>query len=119
MGNCECNNPMDFGYEINANDKEDKSALNNNYNQKKENISDYEKTNLEIIESNEYKPNKEKQILNTDNLSRPNKYNIYYSQRDQIQQYNRGNKEGIDTLRARYESQSKDNNNYNNNNFKF
>jgi len=119
MGNCECNNPMDFGYEINANDKEDKSALNNNYNQKKENISDYEKTNLEIIESNEYKPSKEKQILNTDNLSRPNKYNIYYSQRDQIQQYNRGNREGIDALRARNESQSKYNNNYNNNNFKY
>ena len=58
MGNCECNNPMDFGNEINADDKEEKSTQNNRINQKKANISDYEKTNLEVVESNEYKQSK-------------------------------------------------------------
>jgi hypothetical protein len=119
MGNCECNNPMDFGNEINADDKEEKSTQNNRINQKKANISDYEKTNLEVVESNEYKPNKEKQILNTDNSSNPNKNNIYFSQGDQMQQYNKENRDGSNILRARYDSQSKINNNYNNNNFNY
>jgi hypothetical protein len=118
MGNCECNEPLDFSNEINANDIEEKSNLNNKYNQNKTNISDYEKTNLEITESKENNPNKEKQTLNNDNISNPNKYNIYYSQKDQIQNYNKGNREEPSTLRARYESQSENNNSYNNN-FKY
>ena len=115
MGNCECNNPEDIGYEINANDKEEKSNSNNRYNQDKANISGNEKKNLEIIESNDYQSNRKKQILNTDNISKTNEYNIYNSQRDQIQQNNEWKKEGSNSLRARYESQSKNNNNYNNN----
>ena len=114
MGNCECNNPEDLGNEINANDKEEKSNSNNRYNQNKANISDNEKTNLEFIESNE-QSNRKKQILNTDNISKTNKHNIYNSQRDQIQQYNEWKREGSNSLRARNESQSKNNNNYNNN----
>jgi hypothetical protein len=115
MGNCECNNPEDIGYEINANDKEEKSNSNNRYNQDKANISGNEKKNLEIIESNDYQSNRKKQILNTDNISKTNEYNIYNSQRDQIQQNNEWKREGSDSLRARYESQSKNSNNYNNN----
>ena len=115
MGNCECNNPEDLGNEINANDKEEKSNSNNRYNQNKAYISDNEKNNLEIFESNDYQSNSKKQILNTDNISKTNKYNIYNSQRDQIQQYNEWKREGSNSLRARNESQSKNNNNYNNN----
>ena len=115
MGNCECNNPEDIGNEINANDKEEKSNSNNRYNQNKAYISDNEKNNLEIFESNDYQSNSKKQILNTDNISKTNKYNIYNSQRDQIQQYNEWKREGSNSLRARNESQSKNNNNYNNN----
>ena len=115
MGNCECNNPEDIGNEINANDKEEKSNSNNRYNQNKAYISDNEKNNLEIFESNDYQSNSKKQILNTDNISKTNKYNIYNSQRDQIQQNNEWKKEESNSLRARHESQSNNNNNYNNN----
>ena len=115
MGNCECDNQIDLGNEINANDKDENITSNNRYNKNIANISNNEKTNLEIIESNENKSNRKKQILNSDNISKINNYNIYNSQRDQIQQYNEWNKEGSNSLRARYESQSKNNNNYNNN----
>jgi len=114
MGNCECNNPIDLLNEINANDKDENITSNHRYNQNIANILDNEKNNLEIIESNDNKSNEKKKILNSDNISKSNNYNIYNSQRDQIQQNNESNREGINSLRARYESQSK-NNNYNNN----
>ena len=115
MGNCECNNPVDSGEEINANDKEEKSTSNNRYNQNKANISDNEKNNSEIIESNNYQSNRKKQILNNDDISKTNKYNIYNSEMDQIQQFDEWKREGSNSLRAKNESQSKNNNNYNNN----
>lgn len=117
MGNCECNDPMDLGNEINATNKDENITTNNRYYQNKADIPEYEKTNLEIIESNDYKSNKKSPILNNENISKSNKYNIYNSQMNQIQQINRGEKEGLNILRARYEAQSKNNTNFNNFNY--
>lgn len=41
MGACECENPMEFGYEVNTTEKDEKTNTNNNkYRQTNPNISD-------------------------------------------------------------------------------
>lgn len=117
MGACECENPMEFGYEVNTTEKDEKTTTNNNkYKQTNPNISDNNEknsNNLVNLESNINDSSREKRVENSDNIIKPKNYNIYNSnsQSYQRQQYNKGNMEGVNALRARYENQSKNNDN--------
>ena len=64
MGACECENPMEFGYEVNTTEKDEKTTSNNNrYKQSNPNISDNnEKNNIVNLESNLYDSSREKKV---------------------------------------------------------
>lgn len=117
MGACECENPMDFGYEVNTSEKDENITSNKRYRQTNPNISnnnEIKNNNLVSLESNLYESsNREKRIENSDNIIKPKNYNIYNSnsQTFQRQQDNKGNMEGANALRARYENQAKNNDN--------
>lgn len=117
MGACECENPMDFGYEVNTSEKDENITSNKRYRQTNPNIpnnNEIKNNNLVSLESNLYESsNREKRIENSDNIIKPKNYNIYNSnsQTFQRQQDNKGNMEGANALRARYENQAKNNDN--------
>ena len=104
MGACECENPMEFGYEVNAQEKDEKTSTKNKYNQNASN--------------NNYNNNVSNVISSDSNRGKENFYNnkaqIYEINEDE--NYNdkhfeeeEEKKEGVDALRARYENEKNPN----------
>jgi hypothetical protein len=104
MGACECQNPMEFGYEVNA-EKDDDPQLNNNYNTNKIN---FEKNYI-----NTQSNNSEKKIENNNFLNNNvNQSNNYYSMRSQNSNYIENIEEEkqpelLNSLNSRFESDQK------------
>ena len=115
MGACECENPMEFGYELNALEKDDqqkKNKLNeNNMNtSQNNNENNYVNTMSNIVSSDN---NREKENLQ----NKINQLNINNSQENQNlsegqfqEEEKNPEEEGVNALRARYEKENNQNN---------
>ena len=102
MGACECENPMEFGYEVNA-EKDDDQQSNNNYNPKRINIEqnyvNSSSNNSEKIDNNNYQNNLE-QPNNYYSLGNQNSNSIENIEEEKQQEL-------LNSLNARFESDQK------------
>ena len=111
MGACECENPMEFGYEVHAEEKDEKKQKNNkNYQNDINTINNNEKkyintiSNIVSTESNReknYIDSDFKQLNNFDSQELQNDNN--YTQNEEKEKQ----LEGVNALRARYENEKK------------
>ena len=126
MGACECENPMEFGYEVNAQEKDDQPSTKNKYKEYNPNTS-----------NNNYMNNVSNVISTDSNRLKQSNYNtqgrIYEINENQninnrpIEEEEEEEKQGVDALRARYENEKNPNDesdeifqsNTNNNNKQF
>ena len=108
MGACECENPMEFGYEVNAPEKDELTSTKKNYNQNASN-NNY---------NNNYNNNVSNMISTDLNRGKQNMYDnqakIYEISEDQNindRQFDEeeDKKQGVDALRARYENEKNPN----------
>jgi hypothetical protein len=115
MGACECENPMEFGYELNALDKDEQQTKKNELNENNMNTSqnnnekNYVNTMSNIVSSDN---NREKENLQ----NKINQLNINNSQDNQnysegqfIEEEKNPEGEGLNALRARYENENNQN----------
>ena len=115
MGACECENPMEFGYELNALDKDEQQTKKNELNENNMNTSqnnnekNYVNTMSNIVSSDN---NREKENLQ----NKINQLNINNSQDNQnysegqfIEEEKNPEGEGLNALRARYEKENNQN----------
>ena len=126
MGACECENPMEFGYEVNAQEKDEQPSTKNKYKEYNPNTS-----------NNNYMNNVSNVISTDSNRLKQSNYNtqgrIYEINENQninnrpIEEEEEEEKQGVDALRARYENEKNPNDesdeifqsNTNNNNKQF
>ena len=111
MGACECENPMEFGYELNAEEKDEKQEAIKEYKPKNITISNnndinYMNTVSNIIstETNRgknYIDNNFNQINNSHEMEKDGNYTQIAEEEKQL--------EGVNTLRARYENEKNHN----------
>ena len=100
MGACECQNPMEFGYEVNAEKDDDPQSNNNNFNNNKKNFGQNYINTL----SN----NSERKIDNNNYNNNFNQQNNYYSLGSQHSNYIENiEEEKQQELNARFESDQK------------
>ena len=66
MGACECENPMEFGYEVNAQEKDEQTSTKNKYNQNTSN-NNYNNNITNMINTD---INREKQNMYDDNQAK-------------------------------------------------
>ena len=113
MGACECENPMEFGYEVNAEEKDEKLAKIKEYEQDVNISSNNDKNYLNTVsniistETNREKNYIDKntnQKMNDDSQEMKNNDN-YIQNEEKIKQL-----EGVNALRARYEEEKNHNN---------
>ena len=115
MGACECENPMEFGYELNALEKDEQQTKKNELNENNMNTSqnnnekNYVNTMSNIVSSDN---NREKENLQ----NKINQLNINNSQDNQnysegqfIEEEKNPEGEGLNALRARYEKENNQN----------
>ena len=115
MGACECENPMEFGYELNALEKDEQQTKKNELNENNMNTSqnnnekNYVNTMSNIVSSDN---NREKENLQ----NKINQLNINNSQDNQnysegqfIEEEKNPEGEGLNALRARYENENNQN----------
>ena len=115
MGACECENPMEFGYELNALEKDEQQTKKNELNENNMNTSqnnnekNYVNTMSNIVSSDN---NREKENLQ----NKINQLNINNSQDNQnysegqfIEEEKNPEGEGLNALRARYEKENDQN----------
>jgi hypothetical protein len=115
MGACECENPMEFGYELNALEKDEQQTKKNELNENNMNTSqnnnekNYVNTMPNIVSSDN---NREKENLQ----NKINQLNINNSQDNQnysegqfIEEEKNPEGEGLNALRARYENENNQN----------
>lgn len=126
MGACECENPMEFGYEVNAQEKDEQPSTKNKYKEYNPNTS-----------NNNYMNNVSNVISTDTNRMKQSNYTqggIYEINENQninnnrpIEEEEEEEKQGVDALRARYENEKNPNDesdeifqsNTNNNNKQF
>lgn len=105
MGACECENPMEFGYEVNAQEKDEQTSTKNKYNQNisNNNYNNNYNNNVSNMISTEGKQNM------YDNQAKI--YEISEDQNNNDREYNEveDKKLGVDALRARYENEKNPN----------
>ena len=113
MGACECENPIEFGYELNASEKD--KDTDNNDKEKKEYFSklNYKKNNYKYIANQNLNLNYQKfkennEIINIDKneneMDNRNNYDIY----DIVEpkKISEENKEGVNALKFHIESKN-------------
>ena len=108
MGACECENPMEFGYEVNALEKDEQSSMKNKNNKDyNSNISN----NNDIKNINELSNviNIESKVNMLNNYNEPEKYESPEIQYNDIKQFSQQKVEGVNALRARYENEKNPN----------
>jgi hypothetical protein len=115
MGACECENPMEFGYELNALEKDEQQTKKNELNENNMNTSqnnnekNYVNTMSNIVSSdnNREKENLQNKInqLNINNTQD----NQNYSEGQFIEEEKNPEGEGLNALRARYEKENNQN----------
>ena len=108
MGACECENPMEFGYEVNAEEKDEQSSSKNNYRESNPNTSNnnYLKNISNVINTD---TNREKQNLNM-NRNQARNYEINENGNMDNEEFEEEEKkEGVEALRARYENEKNPN----------
>jgi hypothetical protein len=125
MGACECENPMEFGYEVNAQEKDEQPSTKNKYKEYNPNTS-----------NNNYMNNVSNVISTDSNRLKQSNYNTQGRIYEINENQNINNrpieeeeeeKQGVDALRARYENEKNPNDesdeifqsNTNNNNKQF
>ena len=125
MGACECENPMEFGYEVNALEKDEKPSIknknskeyNSNYSTKNDGKNFNEVSNVMNSESKNF-PNNNNNYnnnynYNSNNNNYDNKSNDYNNSPefpyDSDNQFNQQKVEGVNALRARYENEKNPN----------
>ena len=126
MGACECENPIEFGYELNASEKD--KDTDNNDKEKKEYFSklNYKKNNYKYIANQNLNLNYQKfkennEIINIDKneneMDNRNNYDIY----DIVEpkKISEENKEGVNALKFHIESKNEKINNTENTNSNF
>ena len=126
MGACECENPIEFGYELNASEKD--KDTDNNDKEKKEYFSklSYKKNNYKYIANQNLNLNYQKfkennEIINIDKneneMDNRNNYDIY----DIVEpkKISEENKEGVNALKFHIESKNEKINNTENTNSNF
>ena len=126
MGACECENPIEFGYELNASEKD--KDTDNNDKEKKEYFSklNYKKNNYKYIANQNLNLNYQKfkennKIINIDKneneMDNRNNYDIY----DIVEpkKISEENKEGVTALKFHIESKNEKINNTENTNSNF
>ena len=126
MGACECENPIEFGYELNASEKD--KDTDNNDKEKKEYFSklNYKKNNYKYIANQNLNLNYQKfkennEIINIDKneneMDNRNNYDIY----DIVEpkKISEENKEGVNALKFHIESKNGKINNTENTNSNF
>ena len=126
MGACECENPIEFGYELNASEKD--KDTDNNDKEKKEYFSklNYKKNNYKYIANQNLNLNYQKfkennEIINIDKneneIDNRNNYDIY----DIVEpkKISEENKEGVNALKFHIESKNEKINNTENTNSNF
>ena len=126
MGACECENPIEFGYELNASEKD--KDTDNNDKEKKEYFSklNYKKNNYKYIANQNLNLNYQKfkennEIINIDknenDMDNRNNYDIY----DIVEpkKISEENKEGVNALKFHIESKNEKINNTENTNSNF
>ena len=114
MGTCECENPMEFGYEVNALEKDEQIKEKIKINKDNMNISEnnneknYIKTMSNIVSSD---INRERNYLQN-NMNQQNIYNSQENQNNnqgQFEEEKNQEGEGVNALRARYERKNNQN----------
>ena len=126
MGACECENPIEFGYELNASEKD--KDTDNNDKEKKEYFSklNYKKNNYKYIANQNLNLNYQKfkennEIINIDKneneMDNRNNYDIYDI--EEPKKISEENKEGVNALKFHIESKNEKINNTENTNSNF
>ena len=116
MGACECENPMEFGYEVNAEEKDEKNKSqnqfkeNNNINASNNNNKNYVNTVSNVMSSDSYR--EKNNMYNS--LSQRNNNDMNSNQNIS----NKEEQEGVRALRSRYEDEKNQNDDNNEENQK-
>lgn len=105
MGACECENPMEFGYEVNAQEKDEQTSTKNKYNQNTSN-NNYNNNITNMINTD---INREKQNMYDDNQAKIYEISEDQNVNDREFDEEEDKKQGADALRARYENEKNPN----------
>ena len=114
MGACECENPMEFGYELNALEKDEQPTKKNIFNENNVNTPPNNNKNNYIntasnIASSENNPEKEYMQNNINQQSINNLQENQNFSDGQFEEEKNPEGEGVNALRARYEKENNQN----------
>ena len=114
MGACECENPMEFGYELNALEKDEQPTKKNIFNENNMNTPPNNNKNNYIntasnIASSENNPEKEYMQNNINQQSINNLQENQNFSDGQFEEEKNPEGEGVNALRARYEKENNQN----------